>query len=102
MFLTTLQTGSRYTGKERDAESGLDNFGGHIAADEVPMLCNGKFCPSCHTESLHHSHRPLRDWFLGILRLRSVRCICYYQRFLVSRASYRSAYRADIRRTRLN
>jgi hypothetical protein len=62
------------------------------------MFSNGKICPTCHTESLHHSHRPLRDWFFRILRLRSVRCICCYQRFLVFRADYRT----DISRGRLN
>jgi hypothetical protein len=62
------------------------------------MFSNGKICPDCHTESLHHSHRPNRDWFLSILRLRSVRCICCYQRFYVSRA----AYRAEMTHSRLN
>ena len=67
------------------------------------MSCNGKTCPTCHTEFLHHSHRPLRDWFLRIFHLRSVRCICCYQRFLVPEASYRrSAYRTRIRHRRLN
>ena len=62
------------------------------------MFSNGKICPDCHTESLHHSHRPVRDWFLGILRLRCVRCICCYQRFYAPRA----VYRADMTRSRLN
>jgi hypothetical protein len=62
------------------------------------MFSNGKICPACQTESLHHSHRPVKDWFLRILGLRSVRCICCYQRFLV----LRTAYRTDISRTRLN
>jgi len=62
------------------------------------MFSNGKICPDCHTESLHHSHRPLRDWLLGILGLRRVRCICCYQRFYAPRA----AYRADMPPTRLN
>jgi hypothetical protein len=66
------------------------------------MFSNGKICPNCHTESLHHSHRPLRDWFFGILRLRSVRCICCYQRFFVSRNSYKAAYRPGIGHSRLN
>jgi hypothetical protein len=62
------------------------------------MFSNGKTCPTCHTESLHHSHRPVRDWFFRILRLRSVRCICCYQRFLAPQA----AYSPDIGRRRLN
>jgi hypothetical protein len=62
------------------------------------MFSNGKICPTCHTESLHHSHRPLRDWFFRILGLRSVRCICCYQRFVV----FRAAYRTDISPGRLN
>ena len=67
------------------------------------MSCNGKICPTCHTESLHHSHRPLRDWFLRIFRRRSVRCICCYQRFFVPEASYRRpSYRTRIRHRRLN
>jgi len=66
------------------------------------MFSNGKICPNCHTESLHHSHRPFRDWFFRILRLRSVRRICCYERFLVRRASYTSPYRPSIHHRRLN
>jgi len=54
---------------------------------------NGKICPDCHTESLHYSHRPARDCFFRILRIRPVRCLCCYRRFYASISALRATNR---------